>query len=91
MIIQTYVSKIYLIRNLHIIFTNSNIKKLLRYKIQYPKKNIDFIAKIQKLDNIFNLLNGPVWMQLILCFIKNLYRYIASSRGPESSRTNYKY
>ena len=41
MIIQTYVSKIYLIRNLHIIiiFTNSNIKKLLRYKIQYQKKH----------------------------------------------------
>ena len=90
MTIQSYVSKIYLIRNLHIIFTNSNIKKLLRYKIQY-QKNIDFIAKLQKLENIFNILNGPVWMQLILCFIKNLYRYIASSRGPESSRTNYKY
>ena len=39
MIIQTYVSKIYLIRNLHILFTNSNIKKLLRYKIQYQKKH----------------------------------------------------
>ena len=66
------------------------MQNLFCYKIQY-QKNIDFIAKIQKLDNIFNILNGPVWMQLILCFIKNLYRYIASSRGAESSRTNYKY